>query len=362
MPTPSLLADPTRQMLLRTQAVREIRKRFTALAREITVLVVADDAFGLTVQNSPFAVNAASRRWAFMADADRLEAFQTWLANRVNSGVFQTDPGIPVGQPWLSKNIYHAYNSGAVMAYRDAKKAISAEETFLLDREAQFLSMFQSTPKATEALRLLYVRQYTQLRGVTDAQSARLGHILASGFADGKNAKTLAKEIAKALDISRYRAETIALTEISNAHSNGALDAYAALGVDNVVVLVEWKCAAGACKLCTALQGVVLTIKEARGLIPRHPRCRCGFQSSLATDAAGVGQVRSKARIRKAFVTSLKAETGKRTIREATKSSKWRGALLKNPKTKRQIKPPRGPLGFPTATADLLRSVNSESE
>ena len=354
---PSLHVDPTRQTLLRKQAIREVTARFKTLAREVQALIVTDDAFGLSGDQPAYALNAASKRWAFMQDADKLEAFQGWLKNRVDNGILKPDTD---GQPWLSKNVYRAYNAGATMAYRDAKKAISAEEKFLLDREADFTAGFMRKPQSVATLRLLYMRQYTQLRGVTDAQSARLGQILAGGFSDRKSAKAITKDIAKALDVSRYRAETIALTEISNAHANGTLDSYEALGVNGVRIMAEWRCASGACSLCTSLKGVILTIKEARGLLPRHPRCCCSFASVDMSQPAEAGQIRSKANIRKAFVASMKAETREQTARKATQQSRWKGASLKNPQTKRRTSTPRGPLGFPKTAAPVLRVANSE--
>lgn len=351
--------DPTRLLSLRRAAIRNVRGRFAALGKAVQVLIVSDDVFGLVGATPNLLTNAQTKRWQFLASPEKVDAFQSWLADQVERGLMAPDTGTPLGQPWLSKNLNTAYRSGALRAYRDAKRAISGDESFLLEAEGQFLeSMHQRTVK-TSALRLLYTRQYSQLRGVTDAMSGRLGQILAAGLADGKSPKELAREIAKAIDVSRQRAETIALTEITNAHSNGQLDAFEALGIDSgLTIMAEWTNATNPCKACASMNGVVLTIKEARGLIPRHPRCACCFTLVEMHLPAVRGQKRSKAAIKAAIAASVKAETGKSSVREATKGSKWRGASLKEPKTKRRITQPVKVLTYPAKIAKLLRSVN----
>lgn len=351
--------DPTRQLSLRKATQRNVRGRFAALAKAIQFLIVADDVFGLIGAIPSLLTNAASKRWQFLASPEKVDAFQGWLADQVERGLMVPDAGAPLGSPWLSKNLDTSYRSGALRAYRDAKRAISGDESFLLEAEGQFVeSMHQRTVK-TSALRLLYTRQYSQLRGITDAMSGRLGQILAAGLADGKSPKDLASEISKAIDVSRQRAEAIAQTEITNAFVNGQLDAFEAMGIDSgLTIMAEWTNAGNPCKACAAMSKVVLTIKEARGLIPRHVNCACCWALVEMHLPAVRGQKRSKAAIKAAIAASVKAETGKRAIKEATKVSKWKGASLREPKTKRRITQPTKPLGFPAGAAKLLRAVN----
>ena len=107
------------------------------------------------------------------------------------------------------------------------------------------------------------------------------------------------------------------------------------LGVEEVGIAVEWSTSGlGAtalgnpspCKLCEALQGIVMTIREARGLLPRHPRCLCGFiPANVGEDTKE--QKRSKAEISKAIDRSLQAEApSKRTLAQQRQRSRWAGA------------------------------------
>ena len=98
--------------------------------------------------------------------------------------------------------------------------------------------------------------------------------------------------------------------------------------------------------------GMVLTIKESRGLIPRHPNCMCSFIPSNVGESTS-GQKRTKKEIEAAFRENFKAEmpkgrlikgerrfqsleTGKftlkkspRTLKQQKEMSKWIGADTK---------------------------------
>jgi SPP1 gp7 family putative phage head morphogenesis protein len=77
----------------------------------------------------------------------------------------------------------------------------------------------------------------------------------------------------------RSRALLVANNELIRAHADGQLDALEELGEEEVTAAVEWVTAGDdrVCKLCKPLDGVVLTVAEARGLIPRHVNCRCAW-------------------------------------------------------------------------------------
>jgi hypothetical protein len=59
------------------------------------------------------------------------------------------------------------------------------------------------------------------------------------------------------------------------------------------------------CPLCEELEGVILRIEEAHGMLPRHPNCRCSFApANLGEDEED--QVRGKGAIDKAISRSQK--------------------------------------------------------
>ena len=79
--------------------------------------------------------------------------------------------------------------------------------------------------------------------------------------------------------LTRTRAIVIARTEVIAAHAEGQLDSYERLGIQEVQVQAEWMTAGDnrVCPECETLEGATLTVTEARGLIPRHPQCRCAW-------------------------------------------------------------------------------------
>ena len=72
---------------------------------------------------------------------------------------------------------------------------------------------------------------------------------------------------------------TLARTEVINAYTEGTLDSYERLGVEEVQGRAEWSTAGDdrVCPQCAGMEGAVFTIREARGLIPLHPNCRCAW-------------------------------------------------------------------------------------
>jgi hypothetical protein len=134
---------------------------------------------------------------------------------------------------------------------------------------------------------------------------------------------------------------TIARTETVRAHGEGQLDAMELLGVEEVGVAVEWSTSGlgggvtdlgnpSPCPLCAPLQGMVMTVKEARGLLPRHPNCLCSYiPANVGEDTKE--QKRSKSEISKAVTRSITAEAKeeggtRRTTAEQRARTKWAGA------------------------------------
>jgi SPP1 gp7 family putative phage head morphogenesis protein len=79
--------------------------------------------------------------------------------------------------------------------------------------------------------------------------------------------------------MSKDRGVKIARTEVIHAHAEGQLDSFQALGIEEVGAEVEWVSTPDErrCSLCEELHGQRFTIAEARGMLPRHPSCRCAW-------------------------------------------------------------------------------------
>lgn len=167
---------------------------------------------------------------------------------------------------------------------------------------------------------------------------AKLGEILTDGIAHGRHPREVARTIAKELGIDRECAFSIAQTEIMRCHSERQLDAMEDMGVTELGVAVEWLTAEDGrvCKMCAPLHGIILTTKEARGLLPRHDECRCCWTpANVGEDTKA--QKRSKKAIDEAIDQSIRAEipeTSNRTLIEQKACSSWRGTTVTIAKTR----------------------------
>jgi SPP1 gp7 family putative phage head morphogenesis protein len=270
-PANPIKQDPTRTAGLRRQFEQELRRRFHDLRQTILETLIKDDGLGLTV-------NAG--RWAGRTDVDKIKAFRQWLETQLKTKVLgQSEDEL------YQRFIEEGFKKGAGRAFEDANKTerVLADTTGKLDfyegTKAQFLSSSFAQPVAIEKVKLLAARTYGDLKGITDDLATRLTRKLTDGLVRGLSPRDIGREISVDLDLGAARATTIARTEIIRAHAEGQLQALENLGVQEVGVAVEWATAGDnrVCPMCAPLQGVILKLEEAKGMIPRHPNCRCAW-------------------------------------------------------------------------------------
>lgn len=299
-----LRLDPTRTVTLRRAFASKLKQKFARLRYEIVKLVVEEDAFGLR----PAAKNplVGNTRWRFQSDPEKVKAFQEWLRAQIAARLRSQSE-----QELWKRYVEAGFRKGAARAFDDAKrverlKAAREEKLdFYAGSKEQFLRDSFHRPVAIEKVQLLAGRSFDDLENVTTDMSTRLTRSLMDGLVRGQSPRDIAHVLAEDVNISSSRASTIARTEIVRAHAEGQLTALENLGVEEVGVAVEWSTAGddAVCRLCQPLEGVVLRIDEARGMLPRHPNCRCAWIP------VGVGedrteQKRSKPSIEEAFEES----------------------------------------------------------
>lgn len=294
-------------------------------------MVVVEDVFGLTkASNNPFApVN--NTRWKFRTTPQKIEAFQQWLNQQVASGAIKIRPGDTPEQYWR-RYIQMGYAKGAGRSFDDVmKKGVRdpmGVSDFYRGSKEEFLRSSFAHEVAQEKVELLAGRVYTDLKGVTEQMAAGLTRELTDGLVQGLSPREVARRLSDTVEgIGRKRALTIARTETIRAHAEGQLDALEALGVDEIGVSVEWSTTGDrrVCPLCRPLEGIVMSIKEARGLLPRHPNCRCAYIPANVGESKA-DQKRGKFKIEKALDKSIKAEPGKGSLAEKKDRSYWTGA------------------------------------
>ncbi len=263
------MKDPTNTGSLQRAFGRAVRTRLLALGQEIIKKIVTEDALGH--QNSlSFMLNAQD--WKYHNNPQKLEAFRLWLQARIDAGLLSVDTD---GEPWTATFIDSAYKRGVNRAFIDARKkklagmALEGAKSFFLE----------GSPERLQKVKMLSLRALELLRGMSLAMGSQLNVILADGLANGQSPRAIAREMVKKVGLTYSRALTIARTEIIHAHAEGQLDSFQELGVEGVGIMAEWSTAGDdkVCSLCATREGEVLTIEDARGLIPLHPNCRCAW-------------------------------------------------------------------------------------
>lgn len=329
----ALRADPTRTSRLRRLMMQDLNARLRRLSKAIYNLIVVEDVFGI---DNPFILMnaAAPGRWRARSTQEQAELFRQWLEDEMGVEFLNATSE----DDWWLKYIDQAFKQGANRSFDDVHRRGdgSNEENaaLLAGARANFFNVGFGFPVTLAKVKLLAGRVLTELKGITQAMAQKIMRELVDGFIRGDSPRKIAANIDKVVtSLGRARANAIARTEIVRAFVEGQLDAMEALGVKEVNVMVEWSTAGDnkVCPLCANMEGVVLTIDEARGLIPRHPNCRCAFMPANVGESRR-GQKRSYDAIKRAIAASVKAEIpigSKRTLAQQRKISSWRGARMK---------------------------------
>lgn len=253
-------------------------------------------------------------RWRFSTSPEKLKEFQKWLREQFGSQV----AGKNQKDLW-QKFIEEGFRKGSGRSFDDVRQSrLRSErpELFTSARQGsvgdfyqgsrdEFLRSSFARPETIEKVQLLAERVYSDLDGITEEMGARMSRTLAEGLTRGQHPNEIARALADEVDIGRGRAETIARTEIIRAHAEGQLDSFKTLGVEEVGVAVEWATANDdkVCPKCQSLEGVVLKIDEARGLLPRHPGCRCAWIPANVGEVSDA-QTRTQAGVEEALEES----------------------------------------------------------
>ena len=281
-----LRADPTKTATLRRVFMTAMRKRMYKLQADVWQLVVVEDAFGLRESRQTSAFNTSeltnNNRWKFRSDPDKVRLFQIWLQQNVDENILPPELPANTDQLFWEDFVRKGYEKGAGRAYTDVrKKGIELDPNYLAGGRDEFLRKSFAQPASINKVKLLVGRVYSDLKGVTQAMSTQMTRVLSEGFAEGVGPREVGRRLNKTVkNIGRHRAVTIARTETIRAHAEGQLDSLEELGVTEVGVAVEWSTAGDdrVCPMCSPLEGVIMSTREARGILPRHPNCRCAFK------------------------------------------------------------------------------------
>jgi SPP1 gp7 family putative phage head morphogenesis protein len=255
----------------------DVSRRFAALSRAIRQYLVEEDSLDLKTKAGRLQTNVTTNApYRFTTDDQKLTLFNNWLQRQVDLGLLKLLPG---EVPWLATYVESAYKKAALRSFiQKNRPSLAPSPDWYAGTQAQFMRDSFAAPEALSKIRLLYLRAFENMKGMTSAMRSQLSMVLADGMANGKGVGSISQDMQERLGVSRERAFTIARTEIVHAHAEGQLDSFERLGVKEVGIMAEWSTAGDdrVCPKCAPLEGVVFTVEEARGLIPRHPNCVLG--------------------------------------------------------------------------------------
>lgn len=183
-------------------------------------------------------------------------------------------PASEGGADWSDEYVRYAYQKGV----RDADHR-SEQMGVISSGDAEAGISFRM-PIHKQTIAEAIKRNRDGLKGVEEATTRHVRDVLTDAILEGQNAEKAARRINDRVEsIGMTRAETHARTVIVGSYNEGALRRYEqTMGSDGgVTVLAEFSTAndGRVCPQCEQLEGNVYSVREAKGLIPVHPRCRC---------------------------------------------------------------------------------------
>jgi SPP1 gp7 family putative phage head morphogenesis protein len=222
-------------------------------------------------------INAGS--YQFKTTSEQVEAFKRWLAKQLQQHVRSAS----ADQLW-QEYVTRGYRKGAGRAWDDFKAAaLSAVDAAKADafsgERMEFLRSSFAQPESVDKVKLLAGRAFDDLDNVTADMSRKIVRALTDGLVQGDNPRQIGRDLAKQVDVGLGRATVIARTEIIRAHAEGQLTAFKKMGLEELGLMAEWRATPDprTCEDCEDLDGTVMSIDEAEGMLPLHPNCRCAW-------------------------------------------------------------------------------------
>lgn len=288
--------DPTRSLTERRAYAIGLRKVFKRLADAVTALLDRE-----LIANS---------RWGYKTNEQAADEFEAWLETRVQAELMS-----PSEAARMRRYLKRGFEKGAARAFHDVNKLRRRNKQLVTlpdaravgveSRREAFMRSAMQRAVALEKLTAVQSQALAEVRGMSQELVAKGRRSLVDSLVRGLTPQETAERLRRTLKVSLGRAETIAFTELTRAHAEGQLEAMEQLGVERVGAAVEWSTTGKPCPLCAPLDGVVLKPSEARGMLPRHPRCKCAWLPANIGEERRK-QIRGKYRIDKAVEQSAK--------------------------------------------------------
>jgi hypothetical protein len=177
---------------------------------------------------------------------------------------------------YAERAIEQAYQIGVSFAARHAASGTPSQKAIERLRRA-----LVKLPTHRGAARALGRMQVQRLSGLSVDVAIQIREAVENAIDQRYTRDQVAALIDKIFGIGETRAKTIAYTEVTKAHAQGALNAYRSMRFEQVRARVEFTLNvhgdAAPCPRCIALEDKRYTLDQAVGVIPVHPNCQCGW-------------------------------------------------------------------------------------
>lgn len=281
--------DPTQTTRVVHLFDRDVIKRWRKVVSEIEKAIVEEDGFGYQRRGGAWDIGTINaRKFDFPRSDAKVQAFMRWLRKLQDEEVLEIQEGTPIesaaASAWSNKYIQTSYQKGIARSAAQMRKG----GLKITDRWVH-AAFFR--PIHADRVGLLYTRTFSDLAGITKTMDTRISRVLSLGIAEGRSPAAIAKQMRDEVrSIGVVRSRMIARTEIIRAHSEATLNTYEEAGLEEVDVQAEFTTSGDnrVCPRCKALERKnPYSLKQARGLIPVHPNCRCAW-IPIVENAAGV--------------------------------------------------------------------------
>jgi SPP1 gp7 family putative phage head morphogenesis protein len=285
--------DPQRLQGIRNPLVKQIDQKYKALSKAIYQKLVKENFLESlkppkhtikTIDTQKVTVRSATHAYNYPTASSSKQEFLTWLEQQLQEGTITDKQGKPITVTTdLKDAVYSAYKQGTLRAYIDAHKppkhGPKSDAQYIDGQKEQFLQDAFNAPANLETMELIASRAFDQMDGIDSNMSKQMSRIFAEAVLKGENPRKVAAKLIKEVGMTATRARTVARTEMAFAFAEGQLSSFEKQGIEEVGVLVEYSTAEDekVCPKCAPYNNQVFKIKDAHGLIPMHPNCRCAW-------------------------------------------------------------------------------------
>jgi len=256
--------DPTRTSDIRRIWRGELERRIATLKNYVRGAILQTDFLELSV--APW----ASRAGINPRLDTKIKVFADWFKSINDKIVFGDDGG------WTRPYVGNAYLRG----HQHAAQRLKEQLPMMID---------------SAKLSALQMITINDIDGITDVAEQQVVRVVAEALKNKHSPQLLMREVNQRIDvIERARGRTWVNSIVIGAYTEGTLDAYRLIGVQQVGIIPEFVSSnklrvkdaevalitAGddeVCEECFELEGTIYELEDAYGVIPVHPNCRCAW-------------------------------------------------------------------------------------